>query len=129
MRPDHGPSDMKGQSGLFQAALSGLCPRCGTASLFEAPARIALSCNKCGLSLSQLERGGRLAGLVTILVAAIFIGAAMAVDIYLAPPFWLQVAIWAPMTMVMVIGTLRFYKTALLYRQYELQLETSEISE
>ena len=99
----------------------GLCPRCGASTLFEAPARIALTCDKCGLPLSELERGGRLAGLVTILVAAILISAAMAVDIYLRPPFWLQVVVWAPITMAAVIGTLRLYKTTLLYRQYEAQ--------
>ncbi len=126
MRPDSGPSNEKGQPGLVRAALSGLCPRCGAKSLFEAPARIALSCTKCGLQLAQLERGGRLAGLVTILVAAALIGAAMAVDIYLSPPFWLQVLVWAPVTMAVVIGVLRLFKTALLYRQYELQSEASD---
>ena len=122
-----GPDSDKGQPGIVSAALSGLCPRCGEATLFEAPARIALTCSKCGLSLAELERGARLAGLVTILVAAILISVAMAVDIYLNPPFWLQVAIWAPLTMAVVIGTLRLYKTALLYRQYEVQAEQGQI--
>lgn len=107
--------------------MSGLCPRCGAATLFEAPARIALSCDKCGLALTELERGGRHAGLVTVLVAAILIGLAMVVDIYLRPPFWLQVLVWAPVTMAVVIGTLRLYKTALLYRQFEAQAEKSVI--
>ena len=114
---------------LWNSAYSGLCPRCGAATLFEAPARIALSCEKCGLSLAELERGARLAGLATILVAAILISVAMAVDVYLQPPFWLQVAVWAPLTMAVVIGTLRFYKTALLYRQYEAQIAKDGIEE
>ncbi|MDJ0642294.1 MAG: DUF983 domain-containing protein [Erythrobacter sp.] len=106
--------------------MSGLCPRCGAATLFEAPARIAMSCEQCALSLAELERGARLAGLVTILVAAILISMAMAVDIYLSPPFWLQVVVWAPLTMAVVIGILRLYKTALLYRQYEVQAEQEQ---
>ncbi len=122
-----GPNTDKGQPGLVSAALSGLCPKCGAATLFEAPARIALSCDKCGLALTELERGGRLAGLVTILVAALLIGLAMAADIYLRPPFWLQVVVWAPVTMAVVIGTLRLYKTVLLYRQYEIRAEKGAI--
>ncbi len=112
---------------LWKSALSGLCPRCGAATLFEAPARIALTCENCGLSLAVLERGARLAGLVTILVAAVLIGLAMAIDIYLNPPFWLQVLVWAPLVMAVVIGTLRFYKTALLYRQYEVRAENGGV--
>lgn len=107
--------------------MSGLCPRCGAETLFEAPARIALTCDDCGLSLAELERSGRLAGLVTILVAAILISSAIAIDVYLRPPFWLQVVVWAPVTMAAVIGTLRFYKTALLYGQYETLVENGAI--
>ncbi len=82
-----------------------------------------MTCKQCGLSLAELERGARLAGLVTILVAAVLISVAMAVDIYLGPPFWLQVVLWAPLTIAVVLMTLRLYKTALLYRQYEIQAE------
>lgn len=91
--------------------------------MFEAPARIAIRCEACGLELATLERGGRLAGLVTILIAVLLIMLAIGVDIALRPPFWMQVVIWGPVTVAGVIGTLRFYKTALLYRQYELENE------
>jgi len=123
MRSGSGPSSEQGQSGLFQAALSGKCPRCGAVSLFEAPARVAISCDQCGLLLAELERGGRLAGVVTILVAVALIVVALGVDIALQPPFWLQVMVWGPVTVVVVIGVLRLFKTVLLYRQYELQCE------
>ncbi|QUL39404.1 DUF983 domain-containing protein [Erythrobacter sp. JK5] len=84
---------------------------------------MALSCDRCGLDLGALERGARLAGLVTILTAAILIMLAIGIDIMLRPPLWLQVVIWAPLTLAVVIGTLRLYKTALLYRRYEAQAE------
>ncbi len=105
----------------------GLCPRCGAKTLFENPASIAFACRACALQLGKLERGARLAGLVTILMAALLIGVAMAVDVYLRPPFWLQVVVWAPLTMAVVIGTLRMYKTALLYRQYEVRAENGGV--
>lgn len=114
-----GPDAGKGQPGLGRAALFGLCPRCGERTLFEAPARIALTCDACGLDLGALERGGRLAGLFTIVLAALLIGAALGLDALLRPPLWLSALVWAPLTVGGVIFALRFYRTALLYRQYE----------
>ncbi|QIQ86664.1 DUF983 domain-containing protein [Erythrobacter sp.] len=114
-----GPDAEKGQPGLGRAALFGLCPRCGARTLFEAPARIALACEACGLDLGALERGGRLAGLFTMVLAALLIGAALGIDALLRPPLWLSALVWAPITVGGVIFALRFYRTALLYRQYE----------
>ncbi|MBD2842300.1 DUF983 domain-containing protein [Erythrobacter rubeus] len=129
IKPGDSPTHEKGQSGLFQAALSCLCPRCAQPTLFEAPARVALKCENCQLDFTGLERGGRLAGLVTVLIAAILIGLATAIDVAISPPFWLQVMFWAPATVAAVIGVLRFYKTALLYRQYEAQTGKSAFGE
>ncbi|MEM9501835.1 MAG: DUF983 domain-containing protein [Pseudomonadota bacterium] len=126
MNRTHGVSGLP-EAPLWKSAMSGSCPRCGAPSLFEAPARVAIRCENCGLELATLERGGRFAGLVTILVAALLIALAIGVDITLRPPFWLQAAIWGPVTIVAVIGVLRFYKTALLYRQYELRAEREEV--
>ncbi|AOL24080.1 Uncharacterized conserved protein, DUF983 family [Erythrobacter litoralis] len=114
-----GPDAQKGQPGLGRAALFGLCPRCGARTLFEAPARIALSCDACGLDLGALERGGRLAGVLTMVLAVFLIGAALGVDAVLRPPLWLSALVWAPLTVGAVVFALRFYRTTLLYRQYE----------
>ena len=126
--PDgQGQSEIEGQPGINvsirRAALSGLCPRCGAPTLFDAPASIAFNCAECGLAFGELERGSRLAGLITILFAVMLIALAMAVDVIWQPPLWLQAVVWAPVTILGVIGLLRMYKTALLYRQYELSLE------
>ena len=122
MNPGRGPDHEKGQPGLGRAALFGLCPRCGERTLFEAPARIALSCEACGLDLGALERGGRLAGLLTLVLAALLIALALWVDAAFAPRLWLQALVWGPVTAASVILALRFYRTALLYRQYYLAL-------
>ena len=126
MRQGQGPTEIKGQPGIVSAALSGLCPRCGAKTLFEGPARFAFQCSSCGLKLAELERGGRLAGLVTILVAAVLISIALAIEINFRPPLWLQAAVWAPVTVGVVISVLRLFKTALLYRQYEIVQEQGE---
>ena len=119
MRLGHGPDDTKGQSGIFRAALLGLCPRCGERTLFEAPARVALTCSHCGLDLGALERGGRFAGMFTAMIAIILIMIAYAIEATWRPPLWLQAAFWAPVTIGAVIYGLRLFKTALLYASYE----------
>lgn len=104
---------------LFRAALSGSCPRCGANTLFAAPAALADQCSNCGLDYRPLERGSRWAGVVTLLLAAVLTGAALAIDAAFAPPLWLQLAVWAPVTVGGVIFALRLYKTLLLYAAYE----------
>ncbi|MEM1195182.1 MAG: DUF983 domain-containing protein [Pseudomonadota bacterium] len=109
----------QGQSGLIQAALLGLCPHCGARSLFEAPAQIAGQCGSCKEPLAELERGGRLAGLLTILVAALLIVCALAFDEWVRPPIWLHAVLWVPLTIGAVLGALRVFKTASVYREFE----------
>jgi len=119
MSSGESPDETKGQSGITRAALLGLCPRCGERTLFEAPARIALTCSSCDLNLGELERGGRLAGVVTALLAIVLMVIAIGVETAFRPPLWLQAAFWAPVTVFGVIGMLRLFKTALLYANFE----------
>ena len=97
----------------------GLCPRCGEKTLFEAPARIALTCSNCELDLGGLERGGRLGGVLTAFVAIILILIAYGIEATLRPPLWLQASFWAPVTVGVVIYALRLFKTTLLFASYE----------
>lgn len=113
------PSEQKGQPGLFSAALSGLCPRCGARTLFAAPARLTAECAECGLNFLNLERGGRFVGVVTMLLALALILAALGVDEWLRPPLWASLLFWGPVTVGAVIFGLRFYKTMWVYHQYE----------
>lgn len=110
----------------LKSAWQGLCPRCGKRTLFEAPARVALTCSHCELDLGSLERGGRFAGLLTAIVAVILIMVAYAVEAAYRPPLWLQAAFWAPVTVALVIVTLRLFKTTLLYARYERLREKGE---
>jgi uncharacterized protein (DUF983 family) len=60
------------------------------------------------------------------LVAVILIMLAYAVEAAYRPPLWLQAAFWAPVTVALVIGTLRLFKTTLLYARYERLREKGE---
>ena len=119
MNSGESPDVQEGQSGIVRAALFGLCPKCSEATLFDAPARIAMACSNCELDLARYERGGRLSGLFTAFVAVLIMLAALGIDTALRPPLWLQLAFWAPVTVFGVLGALRMFKTILLYAAFE----------
>jgi uncharacterized protein (DUF983 family) len=109
----------KGRRALVEAALFGACPQCSERTLFEAPASIAIECSHCGLDFAKLERGARLAGLLTMVLAGGLIALALWIDGLVQFPLWLLALVWGPVTIATVLGALRFYKTALLYAAFE----------
>ncbi|MEL7319640.1 MAG: DUF983 domain-containing protein [Pseudomonadota bacterium] len=104
---------------LVKAAIEGRCPSCGARTLFEAPAMIAGECTSCAEPLAELDKGGRIAGLITMVVAVALILAAMAFDDFVRPPLWVHVVLWTPLTIGSVLFVLRYYKAAGVYRAYE----------
>lgn len=120
MNGSKAPDHSKGQSGLLRAALFGVCPECGGHTLFSGVVQVADQCRVCALELGAMERWGRVAGIITLLIAALLIAAALALDTYVRPPIWVHVALWVPLTIASVLGALRLMKTAGVYRSYYL---------
>ncbi|MEL6237450.1 MAG: DUF983 domain-containing protein [Pseudomonadota bacterium] len=119
MAGGNAPDETKGQPGLFQAALFGTCPQCGAHTLFKAPAQVAGECRVCALGLAELEWSGRLAGMLTIFVAALLVTAAIALDEFVRPPIWVHVVLWVPLTVSSVLYSLRLFKTAGVYSRFD----------
>ena len=64
---------------------------------------VAGECSHCHEPLAELELGGRIAGLITLIVAGALIIAALGVDELLRPPLWVHVIVWAPLTIGAVL--------------------------
>ncbi|WP_432201912.1 DUF983 domain-containing protein [Erythrobacter sp. W53] len=101
-----------------------MCPRCGARTLFNAPLQVSSKCRACALDFAPLERGARLAGVLTLLIALVLIGLALWLDSLIRLPLWLLALFWVPVTLGAVLGGVRLMKTVLLYARYE-QLEES----
>jgi len=112
------PETHEGQPGLAEAALLGLCPRCGERSLFRDWLAFADKCSKCGLDLSRFNVGDGPAALVTLAVGAITVGLAIWLQLSVEPPWWVHVLLWVPLTTALVIGGLRTTKAFLLASEY-----------
>ena len=108
----------KGQLGLVPAALFGLCPDCGTKTLFSGPVQFSDKCDQCGLDYSAFNVGDGPAALLTMAIGALIIIAAISLEIAFHPPFWVHALIWIPVTVVMVVLCLRFAKGALLIAEH-----------
>lgn len=116
---DSDSSDMvKGQPGIAAAALSGLCPRCGARSLFDGPVRFAPKCRDCELEFSRFNVGDGPAAILILLIGGLVAGLAIWLQLAFDPPYWLQAAIWVPVTLALVIGGLRVSKAALLASEF-----------
>ncbi|MEE1877614.1 DUF983 domain-containing protein [Altererythrobacter litoralis] len=118
MSADHGPDATKGQPGIRQAALFGLCPRCGSRSLFSGTVKFADHCRVCGLDLSRFNVGDGPAGFLTLVIGAIMVALAIWLDVAASPPLWAHALIWIPLTVAAVLGGLRVSKAALLAAEY-----------
>lgn len=107
-----------GQPALREAALFGLCPRCGARTLFAGPIKFAAHCRACGLDFSAFNVGDGPAAFLTMIVGAIVVALALMLQLAAEPPWWVHVLLWVPLTTVGVIGGLRLAKAALLWSEF-----------
>ena len=104
--------------GAAEAALKGLCPRCGAVTLFQGPVRFRPSCRACGLDFSAFNVGDGPAAFLILIVGALITGLAIWLELAAGPPFLLHLLIWPPLTLLAVLGSLRIGKAALLALEY-----------
>jgi len=112
------PEPSKGQPGLAEAALFGLCPRCGGRTLFAGPTRFAERCRACGLDLTRFNVGDGPAAFLTLGIGAIIVALALWLQLAAEPPWWVHAILWLPLTVLGVVLGLRVAKAALLQSEY-----------
>lgn len=108
----------EGQPGIAKAALSALCPQCGSKTLYAGLTRFANRCPTCGLDFDSFNVGDGPAAFLTMGIAAIIIVLAILLDIAARPPFWVHAVIWIPVTTAMTVWSLRVAKAALLAAEF-----------
>ncbi len=103
---------------VAQAALRGLCPRCGRPSLFAGWARFADRCPRCGLDFAGFNVGDGPAAFLTLILGTIVVALAIWLELAVGPPLWVHMLIWIPFTAAGVIGSLRLAKGAMMALEY-----------
>ena len=112
------PEDTKGQPRIAEAALLGLCPRCGERTLFAGWTRFATRCRACGLEFAAFNVGDGPAAFLTMIVGALVMVMMVWVQLTAAPPWWVHVLLWVPLATAGVVFGLRLAKAALLLSEF-----------
>jgi uncharacterized protein (DUF983 family) len=113
----------------LNAAILGLCPRCGRGRLFAGYLQIAPSCSACGLDYAMFDAGDGPAVFVILIVGAVVAGGALFVEFTFHPPYWVHAVLWLPLVLVLSFSLLRLIKSLLLVLQYRHQARTGRLAE
>ena len=103
---------------IVSAGLRGLCPRCGAKTLFAGVIKFAARCRACGLDFDAFNVGDGPAAILTLIIGTLVCIAAITLELAASPPWWLHVVIWVPVTLGLVVASLRVAKAMLLASEY-----------
>jgi uncharacterized protein (DUF983 family) len=111
------------------AAIRGLCPRCGAGGLFSGVTRFGLACSNCGLDFQQFNVGDGPAAFLIMIVGGFITACAVVFELKVQPPFWVHILLWVPLTAVLVLALLRVAKGVLLTLEYKNRAREGRIVE
>ncbi len=103
---------------IVEVGFRGVCPRCGASALFDGMIGFAPRCRACGLDYAAFNVGDGPAAFLTLIVGALVCAAAIVLELTASPPWWLHVLLWVPITVILVIGSLRVAKGMLIASEY-----------
>ena len=95
------------------------CPRCGSGKLYAGLLAVAERCAACGLDFGPHDSGDGPAVFVILILGAVVVALAFWLETLAAPPFWVHVAIWPPLIVVLALLLLRPVKGLLVALHYK----------
>ena len=104
--------------GPWRAGLLCRCPECGRGPLFEGFLSVREHCLVCGFPLAREDSGDGPAAFIILIVGAIVVGLVLVVEVRYAPPVWLHVVIWLPLTVLLCLALMRPGKSLLIALQH-----------
>ena len=96
----------------------GRCPHCGEGRLFRAFLKVADHCPKCGEALHHHRADDFPAYVVIVIVGHIMVPLVLLTETHYAPPYWLSMALWPALTMVLGLALLQPVKGAIVGLQW-----------
>jgi uncharacterized protein (DUF983 family) len=101
-----------------RAAARGRCPRCGEGRLFAGFLKLRPSCSECGLDYGFADSGDGPAVFVILIVGIVVIGLALWLEVTAAPPIWVHLILWLPLTVLLSLPLMRLIKGMLIGQQF-----------
>jgi len=106
-----------GKPNPLLAGAAGRCPNCGEGQLFEGFLRVSPACEACGFDLAAADSGDGPAVFV-ILIAGLVAAFGALFTMVATRSVLLTLAVWLPMTLVLVLVLLRPMKGVMLAAQF-----------
>ena len=100
----------------------GRCPRCGEGKLFRAFLKVDNGCSVCELDYTPHRADDLPAYLVIIIVGHILVPVILWIETNYAPPVWLQLSIYLPLTLIASLALLQPVKGAVVGFQWALRM-------
>jgi uncharacterized protein (DUF983 family) len=110
------------------AGLMGRCPSCHKGRLFAGYLTLAPSCNVCGLDYAFADSGDGPAVFVILITGFIIVGAALLVEVFYMPPYWLHALLWGTLAIVLPLLLLRSFKGVLIAIQFKHKAEEGKLA-
>ena len=104
----------------------GKCPNCGEGHMFGRFLKVADSCDHCGEEFFHQRADDFPAYLVMVVVGHLVVPAILAVETAYAPPEWLQLAVWLPVTLFASLALLQPTKGAIVGLQWQVGMHGFE---
>jgi uncharacterized protein (DUF983 family) len=115
-------------SSPIAAGLKGCCPRCGGRTLFAGWIKFADRCAQCGLDFAAFNVGDGPAAFLTLILGGLVAAMAIVVELTFSPPFWVHLLLWPPITLGLILASLRASKGLLLVLEYRNAAREGRIS-
>ena len=112
----------------FWAGVTGRCPSCHKGKLFAGYLTLAPRCDVCGLDYDFAESGDGPAVFVILITGFIVVGAALLVEVYYRPPYWLHALIWGSLALALPLLLLRSFKGVLIALQFRHKAEEGKLA-
>ncbi len=115
--PEPLPAERKVQAAMLHGAAQH-CPACGKGALYRAYLKVNDSCPACGEVLHHQRADDAPAYFTMIVVAHIVVGGLLSLEQAYAPPSWVQLSIWLPLTVILSLVLLPRIKGMLIGVQW-----------
>ncbi len=98
------------------------CPACGQGPLYWKYLKVSDSCPACGEELHHQRADDAPPYFTMVIVCHVIVGGILVLEQALAPPTWVHLAIWLPLTVVMCLWLLPRVKGSLVGLQWALRM-------
>jgi uncharacterized protein (DUF983 family) len=124
-KTEHAPASL---GATLWRGIAGRCPACGHGRLFSGYLTLAPACEACSLDYHFADSGDGPAVFVILVTGFLVVGAALAVEILYAPPYWLHALLWGPLAVLLPLVLLRSFKGVLIALQYRNKAEEGRLA-